>query len=128
MAGAKQVRRGGDTLGTTLLLSTWSLTPGAVAVDQRLLQSAYERFNTLKKREGMKQLRDALGEMGVKLGLKELATALTTAGLTWGRPTQRQVGNLNYRIRFQLHPDPIPMVTKVKFRADDRSPQPVPAA
>ncbi|GIL82254.1 hypothetical protein Vretifemale_11164 [Volvox reticuliferus] len=29
--------------------------------------------------------------MGLRLSLKELATALTTLGLTWGRPTQRQM-------------------------------------
>ncbi|GIL81214.1 hypothetical protein Vretifemale_10272 [Volvox reticuliferus] len=77
--------------GITPCCPPWFLYPGTVAIDQRLLESAFERFNTLKKKEGINQLRVALEEMGLRLSLKELATALTTLGLTWGRPTQRQV-------------------------------------
>ncbi|GIL81212.1 hypothetical protein Vretifemale_10272 [Volvox reticuliferus] len=78
--------------------SSAGTAPGTVAIDQRLLESAFERFNTLKKKEGINQLRVALEEMGLRLSLKELATALTTLGLTWGRPTQRQVRKVRYPI------------------------------
>ncbi|GIL60876.1 hypothetical protein Vafri_15712, partial [Volvox africanus] len=76
--------------------------PGTVAIDQCLLESAFERFNTLKKQEGMNQLRVALGEMGFRLSIRELAAALTTAGLTWGQPTQRQMTEA-FNQFWQLH-------------------------